>query len=102
MSGQRYTYRQVFTAQEWFQVGALVVRWFESDLVRQCQIEGYPLPPADSPLEVVGRRINSEGARDDRGELLHRIECDPADPRVVEVELRVSWVGEQVTKGMLA
>jgi hypothetical protein len=80
----RYSYRQVVSFEEWAQAGALVLDRF----LRYCTALGAP---GGTPYEMAGLRLNAEGARDDRGELMTRIECDPKDTRVIEIELRTEW-----------
>lgn len=89
---RRYGFRMFVIPQEWGRFGAdFHVEQFRRDADRNAKSNGYPAPRTAASVEIVGLRLNSEGARDDRGELPPRIECEPDDPRVVEIEMRIGW-----------
>jgi hypothetical protein len=81
---RRYTYSERHTIEQWAQFGTIIVDKF----LRYCTEQGAP---GGAVHRVVGLRFNFEGTRD-QGELLHRIECDPKDPRTVEIKLCMSWL----------
>ncbi len=87
----RYGYRQRHDAGVWAEHGELLLEEFGLAVRRLAERHGHPLPGSDTAVDVVGLRCNHEGARDKAGELMHRIECGPKDPRAIEVELRMSW-----------
>lgn len=88
---RRYGYRMLVLPHEWGQLGLhFHIERFRRAVERWCR-GVHPSPPPDAPVECVGWRLNSEGARDDRGELPPRIECEPDDPRAVEIEMRIGW-----------
>jgi hypothetical protein len=48
--------------------------------------------PDDAVMELIGLRLNDDAARDGHGEMQFHFECEPDDPRVFAVELRMTWL----------
>lgn len=88
---RRYGYVMCVGPQDWIERRSDVIDLFRTDAARLAARNGFPTPDDSVTTQIVGLRLNSEGARDDRGELMPRIECDGDDPRAVEVELRLRW-----------
>jgi hypothetical protein len=78
-------YRECHTIEQWTRFNDVI----RTEFMRYVADSGAP---DGATLELIGLRPNSEGARNDRGELIPRIECDRADSRTVEVELRTTWM----------
>lgn len=47
--------------------------------------------PDGKEYEVIWLRFNYSGARDNRGELFHRVVCDPMHDFAIQVMLRMKW-----------